>query len=160
MPTPNANTKTNIDGQRKRANNTSRMKSSKAATAKYSKAKQPIKKVRRLLWKSSNPSSNKKKQNRQQAQKKTKAHLLLTQYATRWVAKGFLANIYFGTVSPKDSYLLSVVTVTYDDGDYEQPDAKDLEEALKLYEKERSMIEKLRGEAARVSSQKKQRKKH
>jgi hypothetical protein len=50
--------------------------------------------------------------------------------------------------------------VTYDDGDYEQPDAKDLEEALKLYEKERSMIEKLRGEAARVSSQKKQRKKH
>jgi hypothetical protein len=135
MPIPDDNKRTNIHSRRKAKIITPTKSSNKAAIAKHSKAQQQRHKSKRLPQKRSKPNS-KKKQNRQRTPKKMKPQPLLTQYAHRRVAKRFGKVIFFGTVSPKVSDTPLLVTVEYDDGDHEELDAQELEDALKLYEKE------------------------
>jgi hypothetical protein len=125
MPIPDDNKKTNIDHQSK-AKNTTCMKSSKAVATKRRKEQPPRHKNR----------CSPQKRYCQQAPKKMKPQPLLTQYANRRVAKRFKSGIFFGTVSPKVSDTSLLVTVEYDDGDHEELDMQELEDALKLYEKE------------------------
>jgi N-acetylneuraminic acid mutarotase len=130
IPIPVENETTNIDLRRRRAKNTTRMKSSKVTS------KQQMHKSKRSLRKRSKLSFNKNKKCKQ-SQRKTKANTLLTQHASRRIAKRFNSALYFGTVMPKDSDTLFFITVKYDDGDYEQLDAHELEDAFELYKKEK-----------------------
>jgi N-acetylneuraminic acid mutarotase len=129
-PIPVENKTTNIDFRRKRAKSTTCIRSFKV------KRKQPLHKSKRPLQKRSKLSFNNNKKCKQ-SQRKTKANTLLTKHTSRRIAKFFNNVLHFGTVMPNDGDTLFFITVKYDDGDHEQLDAHELEDALKLYKKEK-----------------------